>query len=148
MSLHWATHASPAPSRRWRASALAACSYAIVRHAGGDTDRRCRVSIPHVVGTAARFWLLRGQVDRRLLVRFGLTSAAGGLTGALLPRHNTRRAARALADDRVRDHRVVCGTLFGHRVLMRIPEEKFRPTAGLLLAVLGAAMLIIGIRSP
>jgi len=43
---------------------------------------------------------------------------------------------------------VVCGTLFGHRVLMRIPEEKFRPTVGLLLAVLGAAMLIIGIRSP
>src|SRR6185503_17186883 len=42
------------------------------------------VSIPHVVGTAARFWLLRGQVDRRLLVQFGLTSAAGGLTGALL----------------------------------------------------------------
>jgi len=42
------------------------------------------VSIPHVVGTAARFWLLRGRVDRRLLVQFGLTSAAGGLTGALL----------------------------------------------------------------
>src|SRR5688500_12037580 len=42
------------------------------------------VSIPHVVGTAARWWLLRGQIDRHLLVRFGLTSAAGGLAGALL----------------------------------------------------------------
>ena len=42
------------------------------------------VAIPHVVGTAARLWLLRGQIDRRLLVTFGLTSAAGGLTGALL----------------------------------------------------------------
>ena len=42
------------------------------------------VAIPHVVGTAVRLWLLRGQIDRRLLVTFGLTSAAGGLTGALL----------------------------------------------------------------
>jgi uncharacterized membrane protein YfcA len=42
------------------------------------------VSIPHVVGTAVRFWLLRGKVDRRVVVSFGLTSAAGSLTGALL----------------------------------------------------------------
>src|SRR5688572_22327347 len=42
------------------------------------------VSVPHVVGTAIRFWLLRGKVDRHVLVTFGLTSAAGGLTGALL----------------------------------------------------------------
>jgi uncharacterized membrane protein YfcA len=42
------------------------------------------VSIPHVVGTAVRFWLLRGHVDRRVLLSFGLTSAAGGLCGALL----------------------------------------------------------------
>jgi uncharacterized membrane protein YfcA len=42
---------------------------------------------------------------------------------------------------------VVCGTLFGHRVLMRIPEERFRPTVAVLLAILGAAMLIIGVRS-
>ena len=44
------------------------------------------VSVPHVVGTAVRFWLLRGKVDRRVLITFGLTSAAGGLTGALLQR--------------------------------------------------------------
>jgi uncharacterized protein len=42
------------------------------------------VSIPHVVGTAVRFWLLDGGVDRRVLWNFGLTSAAGGLAGAAL----------------------------------------------------------------
>jgi len=42
------------------------------------------VSIPHVVGTAFRFWLLGGRVDRRVLWSFGVMSAAGGLAGALL----------------------------------------------------------------
>ena len=42
------------------------------------------VSIPHVVGTAFRFWLLGGHVDRKVLASFGVTSAAGGLAGALL----------------------------------------------------------------
>src|ERR1700720_260408 len=42
------------------------------------------VSVPHLVGTSIRFWFLRRKVDRALLWRFGLTSAAGGLTGALL----------------------------------------------------------------
>jgi uncharacterized membrane protein YfcA len=42
------------------------------------------VSIPHVVGTAIRLTLLRGRVDRKILLRFGLTSAAGGLAGAAL----------------------------------------------------------------
>jgi uncharacterized membrane protein YfcA len=42
------------------------------------------VSLPHVVGTAQRFWRLREHVDVALLVRFGLPSAAGGLAGALL----------------------------------------------------------------
>jgi uncharacterized protein len=45
------------------------------------------VSVPHLIGTACRFWLLRGNVDRRVLRTFGLASAAGGLTGALL--HDT-----------------------------------------------------------
>ena len=44
------------------------------------------VSVPHVIGTAIRFWLLSGGVDRRVFWSFGLTSAAGGLIGALL--HN------------------------------------------------------------
>ncbi len=197
------------------------------------------VSIPHVVGTAARFWLLRGQVDRRLLVQFGLTSAAGGLTGALLqartgsagltilfgglllfvaasemsglskrmrfrgaaawiagalsgllggmvgnqggirsaamlgidvPRQafvGTATAVALIVDgarlpvylatsgDELRalwptivfaTIGVLCGTLFGHRVLVRIPEEKFRPTVAVLLAILGGAMLFVGLR--
>jgi uncharacterized protein len=197
------------------------------------------VSIPHVVGTAARFWLLRGQVDRHLLVRFGLTSAAGGLAGALLQARTSsagltilfgalllfvavseftgfskrmrfrgavawiagalsgllggmvgnqggiRSAAMlgvevprqafvgtatavALIVDGARlpvylatsggelidmwptiataTVAVVCGTLFGHRLLVRIPEEKFRPTVAVLLAILGAAMLMVGLR--
>jgi hypothetical protein len=42
------------------------------------------VSLPHFIGTAIRFWMLRHDVDRAVLWRFGLASAAGGLTGALL----------------------------------------------------------------
>ncbi len=196
------------------------------------------VAIPHVVGTAARFWLLRGQVDRRLLLRFGLTSAAGGLTGALLQGRTSSagltilfgalllfvaasefsglskrmrfrgpvawmagalsgllggmvgnqggiRSAAMLGIDVPRAAfvgtatavalivdaarlpvylattggelvnmwptialatvAVLCGTLFGHRVLIRIPEAKFRPTVAVLLTILGAAMLIVGV---
>jgi uncharacterized membrane protein YfcA len=50
------------------------------------------VSIPHVVGTAVRFWLLRGHLDRRIFLWFGLTSAVGGLTGALLHAYASSRA--------------------------------------------------------
>jgi hypothetical protein len=42
------------------------------------------VSIPHALGTAFRLWLLGGRVAPRVLWSFGLTSAAGGLAGALL----------------------------------------------------------------
>jgi hypothetical protein len=42
------------------------------------------VSVPHMVGTSVRLWLLRTDVDRTVLWRFGLTSATGGLAGALL----------------------------------------------------------------
>lgn len=41
------------------------------------------IAIPHVVATAQRFWLLRSHVDRRVLLGFGIASAAGGLAGAL-----------------------------------------------------------------
>jgi uncharacterized protein len=50
------------------------------------------VSVPHVIGTAVRFALLRGRVNRRLFVRFGIASAAGGLTGALLHSYASNRA--------------------------------------------------------
>ena len=42
------------------------------------------VSIPHFFATALRFWRLRAHVDRRVLISFGIPSALGGLTGALL----------------------------------------------------------------
>jgi hypothetical protein len=42
------------------------------------------ISIPHLIGTAVRFWLLKGRVDRRVLWSFGIASAAGGVAGALL----------------------------------------------------------------
>jgi uncharacterized membrane protein YfcA len=42
------------------------------------------ISLPHLIGTALRFWLLKGRVDRRVLFQFGIPSAAGGLAGALL----------------------------------------------------------------
>ena len=42
------------------------------------------VSIPHLIATAVRFWMLRRELDRRVLVAFGITSAGGGLAGALL----------------------------------------------------------------
>lgn len=44
------------------------------------------VSIAHFFGTSLRFFLLRKFINRRILISFGLTSAAGGLIGALL--HN------------------------------------------------------------
>jgi uncharacterized membrane protein YfcA len=44
------------------------------------------VAIPHVVGTALRFVHLGAMPDRHVLWSFGLTSAAGGLLGALFNR--------------------------------------------------------------
>jgi uncharacterized membrane protein YfcA len=42
------------------------------------------VSIPHFIGTALRFVVIRKHVDRHVLLSFGATSAAGGLAGAIL----------------------------------------------------------------
>ncbi len=35
------------------------------------------VSLPHIAGTALRYWRLRRHVDRRVLWGFGITSALG-----------------------------------------------------------------------
>jgi hypothetical protein len=51
------------------------------------------VAIPHVIGTAQRFWLLRRHADWRVVRSFGLMSAIGGLAGAFL---QTRATGRAL----------------------------------------------------
>jgi uncharacterized membrane protein YfcA len=197
------------------------------------------VAIPHVVGTATRFWLLRGQIDRHLLLTFGLTSAAGGLTGALLHERTSSfgltmvfgalllfvavseltglskrmrfrgpaawiagalsgllgglvgnqggiRSAAMLGVDvsrqafvgtatavalivdgarlpvylatsgrdllamwttiAVATAGVGAGTLFGHRLLTRIPEAQFRFVVATMLAVLGSAMLLSAFR--
>jgi len=50
------------------------------------------VSIPHLFATALRFWRLRAHVHRRVLVSFGITSAAGGLVGALLHSYASNRS--------------------------------------------------------
>ena len=42
------------------------------------------ISIPHFIGTAQRFWILREHVDRRIVLGFGIASAIGGLIGALI----------------------------------------------------------------
>lgn len=44
------------------------------------------VSIVHFFGTTLRFFFMRKNLNKRVLLSFGLTSAAGGLVGALL--HN------------------------------------------------------------
>ena len=50
------------------------------------------VSIPHFVGTAIRFYRSRALVNWTIVRSFGITSAAGGLTGALLNAYATSRA--------------------------------------------------------
>jgi len=42
------------------------------------------VSVPHFLGTALRFALVRRHLDKKVLLTFGITSAIGGLAGALL----------------------------------------------------------------
>lgn len=42
------------------------------------------VAIPHFAATALRLWFLRSHVDRSVFWKFGLLSAIGGLSGALL----------------------------------------------------------------
>jgi uncharacterized membrane protein YfcA len=198
------------------------------------------VSVPHFIGTAIRFWMLRDAIDKPVLWRFGLASAAGGLTGAwlhgwlsspwlsvvfgvlllfvatsqvtglsgrmrfhgavawiagtlsgllggLVGNQGGIRSAALLGFDlskrtfvgtatavglivdaarmpvylttvgsdvaavwplvAIATAGVVVGTLFGGRVLARIPEPTFRPIVALVLAALGVAMLIPALRS-
>lgn len=42
------------------------------------------VSVPHFAGTALRLAMVHRHIDRKVLLSFGIASAAGGLTGALL----------------------------------------------------------------
>jgi uncharacterized protein len=45
------------------------------------------ITIPHFVATLIRFWLIKSHVNKQAIISFGLTSAVGGLLGALL--HST-----------------------------------------------------------
>lgn len=54
------------------------------------------VSAPHLAGTLVRFWLVRGHVDRTVLVHFGLVSAAGAFAGAMLHAHASNPLLGAL----------------------------------------------------
>jgi uncharacterized protein len=50
----------------------------------GTTTAVALVTLPHAAATAVRCWRLRAHVDRTVLRRFGLLSAAGGLAGAVI----------------------------------------------------------------
>lgn len=50
----------------------------------GTTTAVALVTLPHAAATAVRCWRLRTHVNRTVLVRFGLLSAAGALAGALI----------------------------------------------------------------
>lgn len=50
----------------------------------GTTTAVAAVTLPHALATAVRCWRLRAHIDRPVLLRFGLLSAAGALAGALL----------------------------------------------------------------
>ncbi len=195
------------------------------------------VSIPHAIGTSIRFWRFRRAVDGRVVRSFGLTSAAGGIAGALLNTYSTSRAlaivfgsllvlagvsqvtgyakrwrlrgalawlggalsgffgglvgnqggirtaamlgfevdkrqfvatttAVALVIDAARvpiyvatetrelwnlsgviviaTAGVILGTLFGERLLAKVPEQRFRTVVGALLLLLGLSILIRG----
>lgn len=42
------------------------------------------ITLPHALATAVRCWRLRASIDRSILGRFGVLSAAGALAGALV----------------------------------------------------------------
>ena len=50
----------------------------------GTTTAVALGTLPHAAATAARCWRLRRHVNRAVLLRFGLLSAAGALGGALI----------------------------------------------------------------
>jgi len=56
----------------------------LLAHRFGTSTAVAAVAIPHMFATALRCWRLRAHIDRRVFLRFGILSAAGGLAGALL----------------------------------------------------------------
>lgn len=50
------------------------------------------ISIPHLVATAIRCWLLRREINKDVLIKFGSFSAIGGLIGAIFHNQSTPAA--------------------------------------------------------
>lgn len=85
------------------------------------------LALPHAVATGLRCWRLRGTIDRVVLVRFGMLSAAGGLLGAYL---YTRLQSGALT--------AVLGALLVATALSHLAgiAARWRPQGG-IVALLG-----------
>ncbi|MGD0918500.1 MAG: sulfite exporter TauE/SafE family protein [Thermodesulfobacteriota bacterium] len=56
----------------------------VLAHQIGTKLAVAAAAIPHLCGTALRYWSLSQHIDFPIFWSFGLTSAAGGLAGALL----------------------------------------------------------------
>jgi uncharacterized membrane protein YfcA len=50
----------------------------------GTTLAVAAVTLPHALATTLRCWRMRASIDRQVLLRFGLLSAAGALAGAVV----------------------------------------------------------------
>jgi uncharacterized membrane protein YfcA len=50
------------------------------------------VALPHLIGTTLRFMFLKTKIDKKIFIYFGITSAIGGLIGALLYWKTTSQA--------------------------------------------------------
>jgi uncharacterized membrane protein YfcA len=117
------------------------------------------VAIPHLVGTLQRFWMLRGNVDRRVLLGFAVagisvprtsfvaTATAIGLfvDAARLPVYLATEwsgIAGIAPIVVVATAPVMIGTALGTRVLGRVPEYLFRRVIAILLTALGLYMAL------
>jgi len=121
------------------------------------------VSVPHLAATSLRLWLLRRDVDRRVLKSFGLMSATGGLVGAILQRYASAPGLTMVfalllmfaglsgltgLSDRIRlgpksgwIAGVISGALGGLvPALKKIPPPIFRKLVGALVLLLGLYM--------
>jgi uncharacterized protein len=92
------------------------------------------VAIPHIAGTAFRFWLLGGRFDWQVLRTFGVASAAGGLAGALMQDRTPTPALTVLFGLLLLFTAAAELTGFGRR--MRFTGV-FAPVAGAASGVLG-----------
>src|SRR5207237_1027899 len=111
------------------------------------------VSVPHLVGTTLRLWRLWPHVDRRVLLSFGVASAAGGLAGALLHVHADSPALAVVLGvllvfagvaglTGLATAGVVLGPRTGERALRRLPGPVFRRVVAALVLALGVVMFV------